>query len=744
MRKKNFVTLLLLLLATAAWAQATHKWTGIKLTATDSNGKNLFNFGNATATGTKTNTVPDNYQTVYLYNRGAKKFFSCGGHWGVEGKLHEVGMPVYLSKVPQGTFVAANSYLIKKGPIYDDAINNYSQNYVAYIWDNKIHLDERGVIIDRRRSWTNSEQVPSGEISLSMSTNWVFTQKTITDPDGVARTYCYISVTDDSSNTWYLCKNGGGGLRDDIVTVKNVNPDTQSNAEDYRWMIVSKQDMINDFAKTTASYVDMSDATFFVYDQNFSRKNGNESKWTFNKEAGSNTDFHISNAKYSDGDAVNSHTVTTDEVNVYTTHAAGETTYYNLLYGEFYNAELRNGNGSVYQNIPDLGTTGFYLLSVQGFYRPGAGSSMKGYIYAKSSTNGGENKDGWTKTYLPSIDSEGGTQPTDLTQSGIQFNADKKAYSVNLLVRVANTTDDLEIGFGMENWSSADDWVAVDNVQLRYVGSDYLISEYFQNTGYYPTNTQNYTVMTLERQFQLGQWNSLTLPVDLNVEQVKTAFGTDVKLATLKGLSDDGSTIQFESVDLSTKAYTDIVIEKNKFYLIKPYAEPRNYEMQWSSYSPTPDPATRNYPFYLVPGVYFDKANVGDHSETYTNTINHQSLTITNTTYYHQNDADKIPASQNNYYYVMNNGALTRWTTPFKFKGLRWYLNWSEAPTNARVAVMNYDQSTTGISVINTDTRRPSAKGIYTLDGRKISETPNTKGLPQGLYIVDGKKEWVY
>lgn len=736
--------MLLLVLATAGWAQATHKWTGIKLTATDSNGKKLFNFGSATLNGTKTNTVPDNYQTVYLYNRGAKKFFSCGGHWGVEGKLHEVGMPVYLSKVPQSTFVAANSYLIKKGPIYDDAINNYSQNYVAYIWDTTIHLDERGVIIDRRRSSLNSEQVPQGVISLSMSTNWVFTQKTITDPDGATRTYCYISVTDDSSKTWYLCKNGGGGLRDDIVTVRDVNPDTQSNAEDYRWMIVSKQDMIDDFAKTPASYVDMSDATFFVYDQNFSRNNGNADKWNFEKPDGENTVFNISNAKYNDGNLLNGHTVTTSEVGTYTTHAAGETTYYNLLYGEFYNAELRNGNGLVYQTIPTLGTPGYYMLSVQGFYRPGAGSQMKGFVYALSTTNDGMNRDGWTETDLPRIDSESGAQPTDLTESGIKFNADKKAYSVNLLVWVNSETDSLEIGFGMDGWSSPDDWVAVDNVQLRYVGGDYLISEYFQDTNYYPTYIQNYAVMTLEREFQLGQWNSLTLPVDLNKEQVKTAFGTDVKLASLKGLSDDGTTIQFETVDMSTKAYTDIVIEKNKFYLIKPHAEPRTYTLGWRGQTPNPDPVDRDYPFYLVPGVYFDKANVGDHSETYTNATNHQSVTISNSNFYHQYDKDKIPASQDTYYYVMNKGALTRWTTPFKFKGLRWYLKWSEAPSSAKVFVAGDDTSVTGIPTLNADAPRQKTLGVFTTDGKKVSDKNSTEGLPAGLYIVDGKKEWVY
>ena len=37
-------------------------------------------------------------------------------------------------------------------------------------------------------------------------------------------------------------------------------------------------------------------------------------------------------------------------------------------------------------------------------------------------------------------------------------------------------------------------------------------------------------------------------------------------------------------------------------------------------------------------------------------------------------------------------------------------------------------------------TQSSAPKGIYTLDGRKISDTTETDHLPAGIYIVDGKK----
>ena len=50
--------------------------------------------------------------------------------------------------------------------------------------------------------------------------------------------------------------------------------------------------------------------------------------------------------------------------------------------------------------------------------------------------------------------------------------------------------------------------------------------------------------------------------------------------------------------------------------------------------------------------------------------------------------------------------------------------------------VMVFVPSTTGISELNT-IRKESPRGIYTLDGRRVS---NNSILPHGIYIVDGKK----
>lgn len=48
-------------------------------------------------------------------------------------------------------------------------------------------------------------------------------------------------------------------------------------------------------------------------------------------------------------------------------------------------------------------------------------------------------------------------------------------------------------------------------------------------------------------------------------------------------------------------------------------------------------------------------------------------------------------------------------------------------------------ESETGIK--NTISSEETAKGIYTLDGKRIRNTRNTAGLPSGVYYVNGKKK---
>ncbi len=67
-------------------------------------------------------------------------------------------------------------------------------------------------------------------------------------------------------------------------------------------------------------------------------------------------------------------------------------------------------------------------------------------------------------------------------------------------------------------------------------------------------------------------------------------------------------------------------------------------------------------------------------------------------------------------------------------------LNASQTDAKAYNITFTNDGTTTGIGDIHTETNAKKANGIYTLDGRKVSESTSLDNMPKGVYIVNGKK----
>ncbi len=67
-------------------------------------------------------------------------------------------------------------------------------------------------------------------------------------------------------------------------------------------------------------------------------------------------------------------------------------------------------------------------------------------------------------------------------------------------------------------------------------------------------------------------------------------------------------------------------------------------------------------------------------------------------------------------------------------------LNASQTDAKAYNIAFTNDGTTTGIGDIHTETNAKKANGIYTLDGRKVSESTSLDNMPKGVYIVNGKK----
>ena len=704
-RQLLFVAILLTVLPSLLQAQnaARYQWPGHEI-----NDVGLWIKYNTT-------TAVDTRNTIYLLNVGAWEagdpncFFNVGGHWGVEGSLYEIGMPLYLERTSGSGNKQYARILISPEMI------NTKENHVAWIRGG-VGTDQDGVIADRKVA---TEEAKAG---ITAKTEWYLYQ--------TKDTKTYWICFQEGTRWYYLRRTANStGARKNILEVGEYsNANGPYNDKYCQWRIVTKQDMIDRFGYAVASYKDIADATFYIYDQGLKRRDGHASKW--NLQPGTGT-VKIDNALgMGDDGGSPDYTVQNNGIDTqYTTVPAGQKTYYQLLYGQFFNGEIKGGTGSITQTTTDLITRGgWYMVTCQGFYKPGDGSTKQNaYLYAKVSDPGLENiikgSEFWRETKLPLISSLP-SQPTNLTESGMKFYENSENYSAKVIVWIPGAQNDspgqrLELGVRLDESTGADDWVAVDNFQLKYLGNDFLISEHAKNKSFNSEWLErNYETMVLERQFVLGEWNSLSLPVDLNKDQVFTAFGTDVQLAELEKLSDDGNTIHFKTVDLNGKAWEDRVIEHNKAYLIKTNEEGINISMDWkvAGYN---DGSADNYkttsPLYIIQAASFKQSMVSETPETKTNSVNGQSVTINPVIYWRDGVTNgKIQGNAENYVYVMNKGALTRYQREFPLKGLRWWLEFKEPVGNGvNVDFRSADgEEVTGIRVIDNDVPKTAPRGI--------------------------------
>lgn len=70
----------------------------------------------------------------------------------------------------------------------------------------------------------------------------------------------------------------------------------------------------------------------------------------------------------------------------------------------------------------------------------------------------------------------------------------------------------------------------------------------------------------------------------------------------------------------------------------------------------------------------------------------------------------------------------------------RSYFTLNEGNDEAVVYSISFGGTTTGIGNIQVAKGNQKANGVYTLDGRKVSEGTSLSNLPKGIYIVNGKK----
>lgn len=449
-------------------------------------------------------------------------------------------------------------------------------------------------------------------------------------------------------------------------------------------------------------------------------------------------------------------------------------------YGGAWTANIHGKRGSVVQTIPteNMIKEGWYRVSCVGFTTATKGIARLYAAAGMGNTEGSATAQ--TKKFaiasLTKIDAA--SQPkTYVAASKLLDTPNVNTYDASVMVYVGkNGTAYETLSFGIQVGSAADDtqdadddaWTCFDNFKIEYLGTpehELILDEDQTDASYIkaqaPELADNETlqksIVYLHRTMNPDKWNSLVLPINLNVAQVKRIFGDQVHISKFFGAREDHpQRIVFDPITADRNDPDAIAIEAGKLYLVKPTAEggmPEGQPEKKFTYNGNTISVTK---YYTIVGVTFKKKSeiadnaysgrvMGDTgSEEYGTAQQVQFVG----TYVECSANDLIPANS----YVLNGnnlgGTAGLWyyrTVPTKTKGFR---GWLQSVEGQASKVFEYEiegvvEQVNGnaTAIDGIEAAQQHSANIYNLNGQLVRQgTTSTEGLPSGLYIVGGKK----
>lgn len=455
-------------------------------------------------------------------------------------------------------------------------------------------------------------------------------------------------------------------------------------------------------------------------------------------------------------------------------------------YGGAWTANIHGARGSVVQTIPakNMIKEGWYRVSCVGFT-----TTTKGIARLYAAAGKGNNTTGFGATAstekfaianLHRIDAA--TRPaTYVAASKLLDTPNVNTFDASVKVYVSPTNEAKTtfetLSFGIQVGSAADDtqdaddnaWTCFDNFKIEYLGTppNTLILDEDQTDGAYinaqaqdDNKTLQKSVVYLHRTMNTDKWNSLVLPISLNVGQVKSIFGDQVHISEFKGAYDENhpQRIIFDPITANRNDADAIAIEEGKLYLVKPTADgsmPEGQPEKKFTYNGNTISVTN---YYTIVGVTFkQKKDVKDinYSARVMGTTGNedfdtkQQVQFVGTYVKCFDNNNNIPVNS----YVLNGnnegGTAGLWyyrTVSTNTKGFRGWLQQSVTGQASKVfeyeiegVVEQVNGNATAIDGI--EAAQQHSANIYNLNGQLVRQgATSTEGLPSGLYIVGGKK----
>lgn len=742
----------------------------------------------------------DQNKVFFLYNVKTGKFLNAGGYWGTHVSLKDYPLSLWAVKNTK-----TNQIEFKQN------METGQGQYLGWMDGSKDYDD--GVFIDR--NLTDGTHYGWG---FELQENGKYTYKI----------YTYKKNRPISSSTkYYLCANGDDTDQDKNCEAYSDADIKKKNIGDYStWRVLSMQQIYD--LITTQSSDNMTSALDLSYRLDcpgFSRGDkditvwkvsnfpkGTKGGWRFGLEHLYNTDNTLTGS--GESSELHKYDVNNLSSSNYTFEGTKYTDKdnYERHLGKYFCADVKNKRGVIYQDVV-IKAPGSYIIECKGY-----STTTKAKIFASWFDKDGKNEDKSLMhqnvlnqvSYMSKAEQkELHVSEQNMDYAGKNFYG-KRKYINTVLIQVPETKNQADGSYGKIRFGliigddqndtkvdAANEWTVFDDFRLLYASdnksADLILDEDRDNLDYLVncSNTYKNTVLHLNKTFTKDKWNSFVLPVSLNRDQFRQAFGANARLAKLSGLT--SSEIQFQTVDMDAPgmtdnaevltAYTPYIIFPTKIHTDNTTVSPAyKAKLTKTNGESEPQEVVIKANHYDIPNVTFDtnSANENDLSRMNTDTWTtkkmfsvkgdgtmeaHGTFARTFGQNVTQNVTDEKAKNYGVYQfndhkiidgrddligcYFFDQGNLY-YSSKNRPRGLRGFSCWfkpgnssTPAPTKLNLYIDGVANGTTGIDEVAFGDEEPTgkaAKGIYNMNGQLVSNGSDTTNLPAGMYIVNGKK----
>ena len=762
--------------------------------------------GAVTTGSTLSDADPD--KVFFLYNVKTRKFLNAGGYWGTH---------VSLKDYPLSLWAKTNKYRLPSSSTTQtliDFVQNLETGVGKYLgWMSGSDTDE-GVFIDRKQD----EGTHYG---------WVFVP--LNDGKNTYKIYTYAtnqpySSLFSESTKYYLCANGAETDQDKNCGAFSESYITDNNLTEYStWRVLTMAQISALLSENSDNMTSALDLSYRLDCPGFSRGNKDITKWKVsNFSTGTNGEwrfgleklYNTHNTLTGTGESTNLHEYDKNNLSSSTPYTFDGKTYtelenYQRHLGKYFCADVKNMRGVIYQDV-EIKAPGSYLIECKGY-----STTTKAKIFASWFDKDGKNEDKSLMhqnvlnqvSYMSKAEQEElHVSEQNMDYAGKNFYG-KRKYINTVLIQVPETKKQSENNYGVIRFGliigddqndktvdAANEWTVFDDFRLLYASddksADLILDEDRDNLDYLEncSNIYKNTVLHLNKTFKKDKWNSFVLPVSLNRDQFRQAFGANARLAKLSGLT--SSEIQFQTVDMDKddnaevlSAYTPYIIFPTKIHDTDKTKVSPAYKAKLTKTNGESEPqeVVIKANHYDIPNVTFEtnNENKNDLSQMHTDTwVSDVTTTVGNSngsmkaygtfartfgTSHTQNTTNADAADYGVYKfddrdiisgrddlkgcYFFDRGNLY-YSSKDRVRGLRGFSCWfkpvdSSEHTKLNLYIDGVANGTTGIDEVAFGDEEPTGKatkGIYNMNGQLVSNGSDTTNLPAGMYIVNGKK----